>query len=453
MKTGMKSLGLSFLCLLTCSVSSFASDIAFESEQGLPIVNINVAIKAGAVTDPLNKMGLTHFTGEMLLRGTKSKTKEQIDLALDQMGARLEVEVRSEALIIRGAVLSKELEPFLALVSEVMTQPKFPEVEIRKLKSEVISLIQEELGHDASLASRKFNEFLFQDHPYAKPILGKTNDIKNLTATQIRDHYTRLFQNQELLVVGTGYASKDRISAWATDLEHQFSKPGAKSIAAKVPPPKESDHRRLLIVDKPDRTQTQIYGGQVGVKMTDKSFFPLYLGNYAFGGPSFSAILMVEVRVKRGWSYGANSSFRHALQPRSWSFHLFPAEKDTSQALALTFDLIESLKKTGISDEKFEFAKQSLINSSGFMFNTPKKRVENKLIERTLDLPDGFMRSFGDELKKVSFKDVNGALNHFLKPNQMAVTVLGTASHLKEGLSKAVGIPLEQVEIIPYTAE
>src|SRR5581483_4258277 len=103
-----------------------------------------------------------NFMGEMLLRGTKSKTKEQIDLALDQMGARLEVEARAEALILRGSVLASQLDPFLKLVSEIVTEPSFPENEIRKLKSEIVSGILEELGNDSGLASRRFNTFLFR---------------------------------------------------------------------------------------------------------------------------------------------------------------------------------------------------------------------------------------------------------------------------------------------------
>ena len=83
--------------------------------------------RTGAVSDPENALGLTNFMGEMLLRGTNKRTKEQIDLAIDQLGAQLGVETRSEALIIRGAVLSSQLEGFLSLIQELITQSNFPE--------------------------------------------------------------------------------------------------------------------------------------------------------------------------------------------------------------------------------------------------------------------------------------------------------------------------------------
>jgi len=434
-----------------------ALEVAFENSSDLPIVYLNVVIKEGSVTDPIGQSGLTNFMGEMLIRGTQSKTKEQIALALDQMGAKLEVETRAEALILRGAVLSSQLDTYLKLLTEIITTPSFPPNEIKSLKSEVTSAIQEELGHDSTLASRRFTRFLFQQHAYGKPVMGKVKDIENLTQIQISTHYKRLVQDKLLLIVGTGDASSNKISEWGKELAQlrpnlKLPAPDAK-ILERVSAPEDSDHRRLLIVDKPDRTQTQIDVGQIGVRMTDKDFFPLHLGNHAFGGPSFSAMLMVEIRVKRGWSYGAGARFRHGLQPRSWHLHLFPAEKDTAPALAYSVKMVEDLREKGINSDQFEFAKRSLINSAGFMYNTPKKRVENKLLERSLDLPDGFMKSFASELQKVQLSNVNNAFKKFLRPGRMAISVLGTAKNLKESLSKAAGVPLDQVEVVPYTTE
>jgi len=235
-----------------------AVEIAFEQDSTVPLVYINVAVKAGSVTDPAGASGLTNFLGETMLRGTKSRTKEQLDLALDQMGATLEVETRAEALIFRGAVLAAQLEPFLSLVAEVITQPSFPETEIRKLKAELTSAILEELGHDSSLASRRFNQFLFQDHPYGKPVLGKTRDIQGLTVEKLQAHYDKLFQSNSLLVVGAGDALSGRIEEWAQDMA--ATRPNRPLAAGKnekgyfqVSRPLDGPSRRLQIVDKPGR--------------------------------------------------------------------------------------------------------------------------------------------------------------------------------------------------------
>jgi zinc protease len=187
--------------------------------------------------------------------------------------------------------------------------------------------------------------------------------------------------------------------------------------------------------------------------MTDPDFFPLYVGNFILGGPSFSSRLMTEIRVKRGWSYGANSGFRFGIEPRYWRAHLFPASKDSPPALAETLKLIEQLKTGGVTADEFAFAQSSIVNKSGFMYNTPSKRVENALLEKTLDLPAGYMKSYGPSVAHVTRDEVNQAVAKFLKPSELAITVVGTASELKEPLAKAVGIPVNEVVVKSYTQD
>jgi zinc protease len=437
---------------LTSASISHAMDVSFEEDKSLPIVQVNLAVKAGSVTDPAGQSGITDFMGEMLLRGTRSKTKEQIDLALDQMGAKLAVETRSESMILRGAVLASQLDAFLSLMAEIATQPSFPEGEIRKLKAETVSQLLEELGEDSALESRRFQEFLFAGHPYGKPVNGKIKDVEAFGRAKVVGQYTRFVHDKNLLVVGSGDASQDKIKKWADDLAAKLpsdDKPVVKAVEA----PKNAKSRRMLIIDKPERTQTQMSLGQIGVKMTDSNFFPLYVGNFILGGPTFSSRLMDEIRVKRGWSYGANSGFRFGQEPRYWRAHLFPASKDTAPALGVTLGLIDQLKKSGVTADEFQFAQSSIVNKSGFMYNTPAKRVENLLIEKTLNLPTGLLKSYGPEVAKVTRDQVNSALTSFLKPEELAITVVGTASELKEPLAKAAGIPVDQVVVRPYTEE
>ncbi len=473
---------ITILCGITSTQRSEAIEIAFERDPRLPLVYINLALKTGSVSDPKGKSGITNFMGEMLLRGTKKRSNEQLNLDLDQIGAKLEVETRLESIILRGAVVSKHLPTFLNIVSEVVTEPSFPETEISKLKGELISTLRELLGSDGSLASRWFTRFLFQGHPYGNPILGTDKNLRSLTRKQIVDHYNQVVSDRLLVFVGTGDASNELISNWVNKIasvlaertgsdqhgkelgqtagqeagqEGITEKPNSKKhllLSTDLQNPKNPDKRRLLVVDKPDRTQTQINVGQVGISPTDSDYFPLYLGNHALGG-SFSSILMSEIRVKRGWSYGAYSMFRLGLHPRSWHTNLFPAAKDSPAALELTLKLLKDAKDLGITDAQFEFAQKSLIHNAQFMFNTPKKRVENVLVEKTLDLPAGFFRDYAEQLDKVSKSDVNRALNRFLKPDQMTITVLGTASQLKDALSKVTGVPVAEIKVIPYTAE
>lgn len=437
-----------FLALAPASAS--AIDVSFERDSTLPIVHINVAVRSGSVTDPAGQLGLTNFMSQMLLRGTRTRSKEQIDLALDQMGAQLGIETRAESTILRGSVLSAKLPQFLSLLTEIITRPSFPDREIQKLKAETISGILEELSEDSSLAARRFNHFLFRSHPYGNPIDGTQKDVEKFNRKKVAAHYERLFHDGAFVVIGTGDAKEEDIKTWARGVA--AARPG-EGVSRSLSQPTDASVRRLSLIDKPGRTQAQVFIGQTGVLMTDDDYFPLSIANQAFGGGSFNARLMDALRVQRGWTYGAYSAFRFGTEPRSWMIHFFPEKKFASDAIALTLQMVEDARNKGLTQDEFDRAKQNLINSAGFAYNTPKKRVENALVEKTINLPDGYIKSYASRIEKITLAEANAALKKFLKPERLTITVLGTASDLKDSLVHATGLPADKFEVVDWSKE
>ncbi len=439
------------LIAMTGVSNALAIDVLIEEDSRVPIAYVNVVIRSGAIADPEGATGLTTFLGSMMLRGTQRHTKEQIDLMLDQWGAQLGIETRTESTVVRGAVLSTKLPDFLELIGEILSLPVFPESEIRKLKAETLSNLLAMQGNDHALAARKFGQFLFQDHPYGRPLDGISSEVSRISREQLVHQHRNVFRRDVAQILAVGDVDSRVVRSWALRLESLLPKgdgPIARAVAPSLP-----TKRRLQIVDKPDRTQTQILIGQRGVTMKDPDYYALYLGNVAFGGGSFMSRLMQEIRVKRGWSYGARSAFRFSLQPRSWQVHLFPAENETPAALQYTIEMIESLRSKGITEKEFQLARQSSINSAAFLNDTPKKRIENRILESTLELPKGFFADFAKNLAKVTREEVNQALARFLNPESLTITVVGTASRLKQDLAVSSRVSAQHLVVTPYTAD
>lgn len=411
------------LFLIFPALAQAEIEVAFERDPSVPIVYLNVAVKTGAVKDPPGKSGITQFLGRAMLRGTTLRKKDQIDLALDQIGAKLEVETRAEALILRGAVLSSQAKEFLDLLLEIVTRPSFAPNEVLKLKSELVSELQDQLSDDRTLAREQFERALFGAHPYGNPIGGRVKDIERIFAAQLRAHYDQLFRADHLLIVGTGDFDPEELKSWARKIE--LARPNGKQSLAPLQEPEQKSARSVLFVTKPNRPQAQIFMGQIGMRMDHPDYFKLNLANHAFGGGSFQARLMQELRVKRGWTYGVQSYFRQGTKPRAWQLGFSSSSKDAGSALSLTLKLVGDLVEAGITPDEFAFARQSLINNAAFNFDTPKKRVENILLERTLGLPDGFMRTFGPRTAELDHGSVNVAVKSFFKPDALTITVLG----------------------------
>jgi zinc protease len=438
------------LTLLTCGLAQ-AGEVYFERSRDLPLVYVNVVFRGGATQDADNKSGSTDMMAKLLLRGTKTKTKQQINLTLDQLGANLGVETRAEFVALRGNVLSENVGPFLALIEEIIAQPSFPAAEFEKLKREQISQISDELSSDRSLVRLRFEQAFFKGHPYSRPNNGKLKDLQTLTLDDVRAQYKKLVNPARLIVLANGDTTEDVLKGFESRIsKYQWPHVELSSLPefTNVPP-----KLHVVIVDKPDRTQTQVMIGQRGVPFKSPDLDALNLANFAFGGGTFHSRLMVELRVKRGWTYGAGSSFKFGTQPHSWRMSFFPKNSDTPPAIKEALNLVTALKEKGITQQEFEFAKQSMINSAGFDYDTPAKRMENKLNEILFGLPEGYFQETANRLSKVTLEQVNQALKQFLDPQHLLVAVVATASQTKADLAKAIGMPESEIEVTDFRKE
>ncbi len=434
------------LCLIN-PVKSSAIEVMFESENKLPLVYLSIALKTGAVADPKDKTGLSQFTGELLLRGSKSKTRKQINQKLDEMGASLGFDTRSEMMILRGVVLSDQISAFLDLITEILTQPRFDQKEINKLKKETLSKILASEGDDMQLAYLHFQKHLFGDHPYAKPIDGLKNHVSSFTKKDIKNQYKRLFLAEGMLIVGSGDAESKLIKTFGKNLKKKL--PG-KALYPKIRAPKRLTERKVILIDKPNRTQAQVMVGKIGVKLQHPNYFALNLVNHTFGGGGFTTRMFKQIRKEKGWSYSAYSYFKFGTEPRFWLSHFFPKNQDLEVSLSYFLKMLNDLEESGITAQEYEFNKNAIINGSGFKYNTAKKRNENTILEETLHLPPRFMRSYARRTKKVSLKKANHAIKDFLGKSNELILILGTADQLKPQIAKALKIKEKEIEIFPF---
>jgi len=442
----MKSL---ILLLSLFTAPAFASEFSFESDHSLPLVYVNVAIKGGATQDPDNKNGVTDLMAKLMLRGTKTKTKQQVDQTLDQLGAELDTETRAEFIVLRGKVLSENIVPFLSLLEEIITTPSFRASELDKLKKEQISGILEQLNSDQKLIRTRFDQIFFQGHPYAKANMGKIKDIQSINGTDIQNQYKHLFDQSRMLVLAAGDTEESSFKSFLQDIN---TKQNFKTSIESIPEFKNTPKGlRVVIFDKPERTQTQIVIAQQGVSFQNKTLDALQLGNFAFGGGSFLSRLMVELRVKRGWTYGAGSAFKMGSQPHTWRASLFPKNADTPPAIKETLRLIKDLHDHGITQEEFDAAKRSMVNSAGFNYNTPQKRIENMLIEKIFNLPAGYHKDSARRIQTLTLSDVNSAFQSFIQPDHLMVGLVGTASISRAAIAKELGIPEKSIEVVNYS--
>lgn len=411
------------------------SPIEFEEDHQLPMVYLNIVADAGAASDSLEKVGLSNVAAHMFLRGTKKHSKLELLKLVDRLGASIAVDVRTEGAIFRVAVLAENLPKMLDLLNEIFLEPAFNNEELAKLKNEIIGSILVEKSNDARLVSRNFQKFLFGNHPYGNPITGTQKGVSSIGGDDVRNFYAQHFGQDTLALFGSGDISEKVIQGWWSQFTDKLMNQNPRAMPTHdVRDPIFPKGRRTLIVDKSQATQSQVLLGYRGPRPEMPGYYEVSVANQAYGGASFTATLMKEVREKRGWTYGITNNFRYTKKPNYFATHLFPKNKDTAPAIALTLKLFEDHVHHGITQSSFEFARDSLVNRAPFNYDTPRKRLENTTSEYLYRFPKGFYRDFAAHIEQVQFKDIQPALQNFYDPRDLTLVVVGKASEIRDGL-------------------
>ncbi len=419
--------------------------LIITQDKSFPRSSVYVIFKSGAILEPKSLEGVTALMGEMLTRGTTHRTRDVIRDELDQLGAEIDVDVDREHMMIRGETLTRNFDAFMDIFTDVIFHPSFDDKELEKLKRETISGLHQMRENDQQWVGRFFKRALFQDHPYGFSLEGRESTIQKATQQKVREFYKDLLTRDNVFYAATGDLDPETIRQ---KFNSSFqSMPEGKTPTFNYPKLPVLTGKTVVLIDKPDRTQTQILIGHIGIDVHHPDFFPIMIANNAFGG-GMTARLMDEVRVKRGWSYGAYSWFRARKKPGEFAMLAFPATKDTPDTLKLMLSLYEDYAARGLSQDEFERSKSNLINEFAFKIDTPRKKVGQLITIELMDLPKDYLETYQDKLRSVTLKQVNEVIQKHADPKNLVIAILCTAKDIKPKLKEVD--PKFKIKVVSY---
>ena len=419
--------------------------VLVESSDVLPLVDVEIAFASGSLQDPAGREGLALLTGHLMRRGPRGLSQPRFEDQLASLGARVSVQVSMRSTRIRATVLRRNLEPLLRLLADLVWQPALRARDFAKLKRQARAALIARLDDDEALAARCFREALFGEHPYARAQSGTADSLARIGLPEVESFYTRHIARGAFLV---------GVAGDVTDTEaHRLAAmyfPRAKRHKRKdsiVPTTKTRSGRHVVIVDKPERAQTQLFIGTLGARTRDRNLFPLMVSNTVFGG-TFSGLLMQEVRAARGWSYSAYSRLLHAKQREAWYMATAPASEYSADCAALQLSLLERWAERGVIKPQLSFAQRYLINSHCFDRDTPSKRLESRLDVELLGIPRSYVEKYDELVGRVRLRDANDATRARISTRDLSIVVVATATEVASAFERLPGV--KSLEVVPF---
>ena len=419
--------------------------IFVESSDVLPLVDLEVALPVGSLQDPAGQEGLAQLTGHLMRRGPRGLSQERFEDRLASLGARLSVDVSMRSTRISATVLRRNLEPLLALLADVVWQPALRASDFAKLKRRAQAALIARRDDDQTLGAVCFREALFGEHPYGRTLSGHTDSLDRIGVQQVKDFYAKNIAKGAFVVGVAGDVAEVEMRSLLAS--HFPRSRRARQKGSDVPVTRVRHGRHVVIVDKPERTQTQLFIGTLGARTRDRNLFPLIVSNTAFGG-TFSGPLMQQVRGVRGWSYGAYSRLLHSTQRDAWYMSTAPAAEYSADCAALQLDLLKRWVDGGTKKADLGFAQRYLINSHCFDRDTPSKRLETRLDVELLDIPRSYVEKYDQLVARVTRQEANDATRARISPRDLIIVVVATASEVARSFEQLPGV--RSLEIVPF---
>jgi zinc protease len=420
-----------------------------EASHDVPLVSFVVALRNGASVDPVEKAGLARIAMRMLRRGCEGMTSEQIDFRIDALGAEVGVDTGSSTVAIHAQVIARNIDGFVDLLARMLKAPVFDQRELDRLKRETIAEIVDARDNDRAVVQKAFQRTLFEGHPYGRNAGGTTATVAAITIEDVRAFYGRYVVQSNILIGISGDVTAERAPVLARRLIDGLA-PG-QPAPDDLPEPTMRPGRRLLVVDKPQRTQTQMLIGTLGTSAHDDDHVALTIANAIFGG-TFTSRLMREIRSKRGWAYGASARASVDRRRASWMLSTSPAAADAAPCLELCLQLLDTWVSSGVTPSEVAFIKRYLVRSHAFEIDTANKRLHQALEVDLLGLPADYFTGWLDHVRAVTPEAASEAIRRRIDPTNLLAVVVGTASEVLEPLRGAVP-RLADTQVVPFDIE
>lgn len=394
-------------------------------QNEIPTVNFSLVIEGGHLLDDMEKNGVANLMTDIMMEGTANKTPEELEEEIEMLGASINMYTTRETIVIQGNTLVRNFDKTMALVEEILMEPRWDEEEFGRIKTKTINDIKRSESNPNAVASRVYNKLLYgPDHIFSYPTSGTVESVESITIDDLKSFYEKNFSPSISTFHIVGKIDKESALSSLNRLEDKWA---AKEVT--IPTYVASNNRdrsSLYFVDIPNAKQSVINIGYIAMPRTDPDFYPAEVMNYKLGG-SFSGNVNLELREEKGYTYGARTNFSGSKIPGTFTASSSVRTNTTGESVEIFRNLISEYKE-GISEEDLEFTKNALIKSNARRFETQFSLLGMLQEMSTYDLPPNYIADEEAVINNMTLERHKELANKYLDESIMAYLVVGDAA-------------------------
>jgi zinc protease len=397
----------------------------FSPQTELPLVTLELLIKAGTLTDPPGREGLANLTASLLLNGTKSRSSSKIASELDFMGARLSVAGGGDFATVSLTVLKKDLGPALELLKDILMNPTFPAAEVVRKVNQFKAALASGEDEPKVVASRTFIKALYGAFPYNHPVMGTPQGLTAITRQDLVEFHRNYYRPNNSVLSVVGDLTPEEAQGWVAKTFGAWA--AAPLPAVKLPAIPPLDQRQEVVIDK-DITQANIILGNLGITRNNPDFYAFQVMNYLLGGGGFVSRLMDDIRVNRGLAYNVSSSFDPGLEPGPFIVVLETKNASAGEAVTQVVEQLRRIMTQPVTPEELKEAKSYLIGSFPRKMDSISKRAWLLGYVEVYGLGLDYPWRYPELIGHLTPEDIQKVAEKYLHPEKYLLVVVGKKS-------------------------
>ncbi len=423
--------------------------IFLQADHELPLITAVATIRGGSISEPAAKTGLVDIYGDVWRTGgTKTKTGDQMDDFLEARAAKIETDGGADSTTIALDCLKGDFDAVFDLYLDLLRNPEFRPDKIELTKEQMYTSIARRNDSVSSIVSRESAIIGYgKDNPYAR--VAEYATVAAVTRQDLLNWHQQYVQPNNIIFGISGDFDPKAMEAKLRQAFGSWPKgPAAKSPDIKFSEPKPG----YYFAQKTDVNQSSINMLDLGIRRDNPDYFAVSVMNEIFGG-GFSSRLFNNIRAAQGLAYnvggGVGTSFSH---PGLTEIGMQTKSASTVEGIQALYKEIDDMQKNPAGPDELKRAKDQILNSFIFRFDTPDKVLREKMLYEFYGYPLDFLERYRDGIEKVTTEDVTRVAKKYLHKDTLAVLVVGNDSEFGKPLSTLGQVQTLDISIPPPPA-
>lgn len=414
-------------------LSSGLKVYGIENDE-VPLVQFQMQIAGGLLLENKDKVGVSNLLANLMTKGTKNKTPEELENAIESIGARISAFASNENITISGTTLSKHFDATMDLVSEILLEPRWDENEFELLKQSTLSRIQRGKANPNQIAANEFSKLLYgEQNILAYDNSGTEASVERISILDLKTYYENNLSPTLTNLHVVGAISENKV---VNALENINSNWKVKEVSLpELPLPLYPETSKVYFYDVPGAKQSVIQFGYPSLKATDDDYYAATVMNYRLGGGGFASQLTQQLREGKGYTYGIGSRFSGTSQQGSFRINSGIRTNVTYEATSLVRDILENYGRD-YNAEDLDVTKGYTIKSTARAFETLGAKLSMLSNISNYGLAEDYAKQRETIVKNMTVNDVKTLIDKYIKPNQMIYLIVGDAATQLERLEE-----------------